>query len=501
MNKLIWSAFAMSLIFPLPLLAQTESVDDFLGLETEVLPDLKGKQRFSPQKMHQTSSWNVTEEQVEQDSAPLKGQQHSLIAWDRIDPDNWMDIQQWLNDRKIKDKTPDWKIRLRDDRQNEHVGKVLTCVGSCEVFRGTNKAAVQHLSRIDEGDELRTGTDTTAWVFLMDGTLVRIGPDSSLSFQEINWSPDQVFFLMRLNQGHAYWHPREKSAYPVELGPETDAISLPLLVRESNQQWFEREVFQKQTDFERSLEAALLEEKAVLLQIAKLNAYRSAREADSLPASKVMMVAPNVTIIAKDTSFDLFHYPGGKSHFKARREGDIAVNLRGYSDTDTHKISDLSWFEVEPKGRSYEKVSSITGKLEITELLTRRIRTLELAREVWLEKYTLPVLGLLKRPAELAKTHGYYAWGDEMEKRYNFLIEYTRRIETTNLRSMENLLTKLEGSGVEVKKEMDDSHYKAALSSYLMQLKLRYRSLRTQVREMNDLQYYVWILRHGKKKD
>lgn len=502
MKKLFWSAFAMSLVLlPLGSFAQTEAVDDFLGLESEVLPDLKGKQRFSPRDLHQTPDWNVSEKQVEIDSKPLKNQKYSLIPWDRIDPEAWMDVQVWLRERGIKDKIPNWKLRLRDDRQFEHVGKILQCRGSCEVYRGTMKASVQHLSRLDEGDELRTSEDTVAWVFLIDGTLIRIGPKSSVSFQEINWSRDQIFYLVRLNQGHIYWHPREKEDYPLELSPETDAFSLPLMVREANQQFFERDIFQKQTDLQRSLETTMLEETAITQQIARINELRNSTAALSIPKAKVMLVAPNVTAISSLTSFDIFHYPGGKSYFKARKSGDLSINLRGYSDTATHKIEDLSWHEVEPSGRSYEKVSSVTGQLEITELLTRRIKSIELAREIWLQQYTLPILSSLGTPEELATKHGYFVWGPDIQQRFSFLLEYTRRMETTNLKSMENLLEKLQAIGEVNQKEMDDGHYQAALNSYLLQLKKRYINKRMQVREMSDLQYYVWILRNDKNKN
>jgi hypothetical protein len=92
-------------------------------------------------------------------------------------------------------------------------------------------------------------------------------------------------------------------------------------------------------------------------------------------------------------------------------------------------------------------------------------------------------------------------WGTDIQQRQNFLLEYTRRMETTNLKSMENLLAKLETNGEFNQKEMDDGHYQAALNSYLLQLKKRYINKRMQVREMNDLQYYVWILRNGKNKN
>lgn len=505
MKKLFWSAFAMSLCLnPLFVWSQTEGIDDFFGLESEVLPDLKGKQRFSPRDLHEKSEWNVEEKQVELDTDRLKGQGHSLIPWETLDPEVWLSYDRWLNERTLKDKMPDWKLRLRDDRQMEHVGKILQCRGKCEVYRGSMKAKVQHLSRINEGDELRTEVDSVAWVYLMDGTLLRVAPKSSVSFLEINWSKDEVFHLVRLHQGHVYWHPRDPKDYPLELNPETDSFNLPLMIREANQASFERELFQKQSDLARSEEVMRLEDGAIAAQIQKLNELRAKNNSQKLPVTKVMMVAPNATLVSKLTSFDLFHFPGGKSHFKKRNslEGhELTLQLRGYTASDKTPITEEAWFEVEANGRSHTQVEKVTGALEITELLTRRIKTIELAREIWLDKYTAPVVGALANPKELAIQHGYTFWGEELNKRYDFLSEYTRRMETTNLKSMDNLLSKIEGNGEIVQKEMSDDHYRAALSYYMRDLKTRYTDKRMQVREMNDLQYYIWILRHGKKQN
>lgn len=506
MNKLFWSAFAMSLcLMGNHAFSQTENLDSFLGLDSEILPELAGPQKFTPKEMHQKTEWNVQEKEVEVDTEkPLKGQSYSLTPWETQDPQEFLSIDKWLIERELKDKAANWKLRLRDDRQSEHVGKVLQCKGKCEVYRGVMKAKVEHLSRVDEGDEFRTGEDSIAWLYLMDGTLVRIGPSSAVSFQEINWSKKEVFHLVRIHQGHIFWHPRNSKEFPLELAPETDAISLPLMVRESNQAFFERDLFKKQSDFQRSAELMKLEESAITLQIQKLNELKTSNNSVLPPTTRVMMVAPNTTLVGSQVSFDLFHYPGGKSFFKKRlaQEGhEMQVHMRGYSSTESSPVSEEAWYEVDVTGRDVSKVAEVTGALEITELLTRRIKTFELAREIWLTKYTQDVVKMMNDPKQLAITHGYSLWDETLDHRYGFLLEYTRRMETTNLRSMDNLIKKLEGSGESIQKEMSDSHYKVALNFYLRDLKTRYMSDKMQVREMNDLQYYVWILRHGKKQN
>jgi hypothetical protein len=59
---------------------------------------------------------------------------------------------------------------------------------------------------------------------------------------------------------------------------------------------------------------------------------------------------------------------------------------------------------------------------------------------------------------------------------------------------------RLAEKGESITRELGDGHYRAALNFYLKGLKARYTNKKLQVREMNDLQYYVWILRHGKQQ-
>jgi hypothetical protein len=503
MKKLVLSAFAMSLWTVSGIgFSQTNDVDEFLGLKEEgtnivVLPELQGQQKFTPRNFHQTESWNVHEQQVELDKEPLKGQTYSLVPWSTQDPEAWLDIDQWLIERATKDQIPDWKIRLRDDTQLEHVGKILHCHGHCELYRGTKKVLARHLSGVTEGDELRTDKDSTAWVFLMDGSLARLGSESSISFQEISWTKTQVFHLVRLNQGQVFWHPRAKAELPLDLSPETDAISLPLMIREANQEQFERQRFQKQTDGQRMGEHLNLDEDAIKDQVQRINELRKAHETLE---TKVMMVSSNATISSTNIGFDFVHIPGGKSYVKKRPAvaNDFTLHLRGYTLTDAVSLDEAQWVEIEPNGRAYHKLTSPPGYLQIVELMTSRIKSLELARELWIEKYSLPILKNLGDPKKVAVEFGYHVWGEDLHRRIEFLTEYTRRIETTNLKSMENLLKKREDHGDTIKRELSDEIYRISLTHYLLGLKKRYHVKRMQVREMNDLQYYVWILRNGK---
>jgi hypothetical protein len=214
-----------------------------------------------------------------------------------------------------------------------------------------------------------------------------------------------------------------------------------------------------------------------------------------------MVVSPNASVTSSQASFDYLYYPGGKTYFKKRTlelGEEFTLHLRGYTDHTDYLIDKTEWYEVQGNGRSYSQLVEIPYHLQITELITKRIKTIELARELWVKEFTIPMMKVADKAELLARNFGYHLWGDEFTKRQQFLVEYTRRIETTNLRSLENLLTKLEDSGEMVKKDLADDHYKATLKHYLLGLKSRYDRKSLRVTEMNDLQYYVWILKNGK---
>ena len=136
-------------------------------------------------------SWAQVQQEDQQvkdmhDPFIYKGQERSLVQWRDLDPKIWLDYKAWEVERAYRDQNPQWRIELRDILLSELVGKVVSCIGTCKIYRGKVFVNASYRSKIYEGDEIQTTEDSYAWVFLMDGTLVRIAPKSSISFKEIN---------------------------------------------------------------------------------------------------------------------------------------------------------------------------------------------------------------------------------------------------------------------------------------------------------------------------
>ncbi len=504
---LIQSAFALSLALHVEAWAQDDldNVTSFLGIDEEVAPDFIGPQRFTTEKLHENTEWRVRPEEVEIDKEPLKGQGYSIIPWKDQSPEEFLNIHTWIFERGIKDKEPDWKVRTRNLRHLELMGKFLSCVGKCSIYRGNNQAKVNYLSRVFEGDEVQIGADSYAWIYLMDGTIARLASDTSVNFQEINFSKEKVFVLLRLNHGHVFWHPKNSEELVADTSPETDGGSLPLNVREANQQYFERARYQdKRPEWTHLMETSSLDENAIKDQFKKINEFRADHKKFKDIKSQIMLVAPNVTVVSHDASFDLLYILAGKAFVKKRtlREGDeFSLQMRGYLTAAPVVVTDLNWIEISETGRDQVALSDPPGPLQVTELLTKRIKTFELARELWFKNWSADIFTAMNDPKKLAIDHGYVLWEKGMNQRFEFLSEYTRRIETTNLRSVENLLKRSETEYKKIVVTLNDNHYRASLNHYLKGLKTRYTDKKMEVREMNDLQYYVWILKHGKFKN
>ncbi|HLW56841.1 MAG TPA: hypothetical protein VKY27_05615 [Bacteriovoracaceae bacterium] len=429
----------------------------------------------------------------------IKGQPASLMDWEQ-DPEESLDIKKWMLQSQIESETPDWLVRLRHSRQLEMVGKILSCSGSCQILRGTSSVQGQYLSQLVEGDELVNAEDSTAWVYLMDGSLLRLAAKTTVTFQEINFSKDEVLIYLKLLEGHVHYLPRTKVEEKVDLGPQTDAHSLPLMLEVANEAHFEREIFQGQTEAGHLSEYLFYGKHSKNHQFKFLNELRKKNNEGSLIKTTLLMAAPNMTVTSQGSAFDMMYLLGGKGYIKKRGEGHLDLSLRGYTRLTSYTITDDQWLEVIENGRGFDQVETVSKDLQLLELLTKRIVSFKVAQEVWYESFTKPILASLDSGKKMAENFGYFLWDERLAERRTFLEEYIRRLETTHLQSLSNLISKMENRGEVIAKTPTNVYYKKALDSYIWSLKTQYSFDKMQIRETNNLQYYVWILKNVKAK-
>jgi hypothetical protein len=464
-------------------------------------------------------SWVLQDKvKIDTDHIQFKGQDYNIIQWDKLKHESWLDFHTWKGVRKFRDKNPNWKLLEREREHKEIVGRVISCIGECRIYRGKKFSNGAYLSIIKEGDEISTQKNSYLWLFLMDGTLVRISPETSMSFNEINISNKKFFYYTRLNAGHIMWYPRISALYEPSKLTDTDPLFLPLKIGEANIEYFNSKEYKSLSDEEKKLES-INPINARVEQYEKINELIIQNNKIGKKDVEVFMVLPNGTFSSKNSVLDVFTELGNNTYVRSRdiREylshktpykQHLFLSFRGYNNERTVKLQTGAWYEVGMEGRSYKEVDLSDIKFKRMEYLTSRIPTMLMARELLIQKYSK---GLLKKTnyEDFAFDQGYRLWDYlgpndpaskkfELNARKSFLIEYTRRVETTNLRSVFKLLDKLEEEGELNIEGFTDKYYQKAVDAYSFHLNHSFNEEGELLKEYNKSQYYIWLLKNAK---
>lgn len=407
----------------------------------------------------------------------------SQIRWHALSVTDWLDINRWVE-------AQDNPTRRRAfPRDPERIGTVISCIGDCQLRRGLASNHLRWLSQVEEGDEVHTGADSYLWMMLVDGTLVRLAPQSTLGLQEVNWGEKKVFFHAHLQRGYMYWYPRTRELMQVEAMTETDRLFLPVMDREANLEFFQAAQKRDATEMTRLKAVADHGELARSSQYEELNKRIIANNFNPpWNHHEALLTTPNGTIHTQAMPVTMFYAPAGRAYLKVARhpgeKSDMKVTreasffFRGYVNTDEEKLVEDQWMEISPDGRAIQPLAEVPPLLGASEVLPRRIPTIMLVREHWVAK------GLAGE---------FMPWTDvQINQRINFLKEHVRRLETTNLRALQRLIPTPD-------EQFDERYMSLALESYLFNVKRRYGFSRASVPDMIPLHYYGWVLRNARQ--
>lgn len=439
-----------------------------------------------------------------------KGQGHSMIQWDQQKAENWTDFELWKKDIYLKDQLPNWRQVLREQGLKESVGRVLQCVGSCLVETGEGSSRAIFRSNINELEDVRTEKDSYAWIFLYDGTMVRLSPNTSITFKEINIGRKENFFHLRINYGNVLWLSRQKSMYRNNSERETDLLFMPLDLYEANSKTVIADVNEDNL-FEYLEKSTRKKNRVTLLNelIATNNSFAENKN------TRAMIVMPNGTILAKNPSMEFIVLVGGKSYYKRRDRKqldlkgetdatEVEVFYRGFENYESTNPELATWYELNKNGRKSSFVSSNLKRLfAMGEFVTKRMSTIMVARELLIKRYSKFAFADMSR-LELARDFGYRQWvhnkgkrSSEIDQRIEYLKEYTRRMETTNILASK----KIKGQYVASRKVQRGSVYTNHFYTRAINTYLRRGDATTaqtvDYRELNSTRRPLWKRMHA----
>ncbi|MBI2520514.1 MAG: hypothetical protein HYV97_08850 [Bdellovibrio sp.] len=407
----------------------------------------------------------------------------SYIRWERINTDTWLNFQDWKRESALKDQNPQWRTNRQDLAMQENIGRVLHCIGFCRIYRGEGFGNVEFRSRFQEGDEIVTMKNSYMWVVLLDGTMVRISPETSLTMKEINLSPKEIFYHVRLNAGQIIWLSRKLTAPSIKADRETDPLFYPVPLYVANK------TIDRIPVKEGELFNSLISPSPAFAQAIRLRDFMSKNTSYMKnKKTKTFLVMPNGTVKGESLTGEFIVLLGDKSMIKIypdslhhdENNGAVAeipaptFFYRGHENTTTENLEKGKWYVVDPKGRSLGDLPEEEQKtMGLGEFFISQIPTLMLVREMMMQQYTKPFFSL---PPTLDLFGGwqYRMWNrpslkeDELKKREDFLVEYTRREETTGLLVAKKFRAKMEAKG-EVFNAMSygPNFYHLAIDSYM----------------------------------
>ncbi len=466
----------------------------------------------APRILLHTDQWQVKPSKIDSDGVRYKGQAKSLIEWNEMDHVKWLDFNYWKQQRQQRDISPDWKIKFRQAQQVELIGRVLKCVGECRLYRGENYVNAQYLSRLKEGDELVTAEDSYAWLVLGDGSIARVSPKTSLTLNEFNLGKSSAFYFVRLNHGHIHWQVRKLGSFKKQNLAETDLLFYPLMQMDANREKFSQDEYRQMNEKQRLLYFTR-KNFGHKSQYEELNSYLVDNDTYlSKVDTKVFMVTPNSSFLVTNAHFDVFYSINSHTHFRFKkylngfeskdtRKISVSAFLRGYNNTKQEDLVSSEWYEIDSNGSVIEE-KNLERVYNSIDLFTKRTPTIHLAREILLKSRFKYLYQAQLQTKDLIVEHGYRLWDDdsidedyagETLRRIEFLKEYTRRVETTNLFSLKKVFKS------KILDEFDSEYYSYALKSQIEKLKTQYSKKRMVIPELKEIEYYIWTLKYAKK--
>lgn len=406
------------------------------------------------------SSYSQTFQNEDQSFRSYKGQRKSYLDWSKINPFTWSNYFLWYKDCKVKEATPLWRIHLRDTSHRERMGRSISCIGKCTLYRDRGKIGLKHLSLIIEGDEIETFENSYLWVFLFDGTVFRLGPSSRMRLNELIWGPKETLYYVHFSRGLLHWKSRDGSFLPPSHLMETDTLFLPLPLKEANPP-------PPTYPTPKSFLDGRLQQKRHLSEINELikknNHWAMKRY------TKTLLVAPNGTFLGKNLQINLFHQINKSSLFQSIDKSKVF--FRGLFNEKSAQLEPKAWYEMGHKGRELTPLEQAPPELSKALLNTKRPFTIIKAREIFLNKYSKKIFQTLS-PKKLATMHGVRLWqgessfpNQEMGRRLQFLLQYTRKEQTHFLRSSAKIFPTKDHEA-----KFSEKYYKKAYFHYLKQL-------------------------------
>ena len=442
----------------------------------------------------------------------FKNASRRIIKWQQKNPEEWLSLESWISEADQKQNFNAWKIQQMENNLEETVGRVLATSGGVQIFRGEEYAFFRPSwrSRLQEGDEIQTSEGGALWLMLMDGTLLRVAPHSSVSLNEINLGVDGIFYHFRVNYGNIFIMARSTDYLKEQDLMETDTIFFPLEFWQAHTSILpvigEQESLAKFVEMKKNQKNKFRRLNTLIMEN---NQYFVTKKNHLLLSfANGTIWGDNLTlevIVLDRNSAYLKLYPPDRYYESSSQEATVAkMFFRGRSNIQEVELATGQWFEINPLGTQLTDFPEGETKFLFHDLITRRIPTLLIARELMMRQYLGAILHGEIDKLQIAKNSGYKLWGSlkeansDLSERAQFLIQYIRRVETSTILEGQRLARKVELKGGSLEKmEYDQRFYTSSMGSYYSSMKELHPQSFFDRPPMNSTKKKFWSILHG----
>ena len=330
-----------------------------------------------------------------------------------------LDLTRWKDRRNRLDVVGDIEARRYDFRTRRPlIGRILLKVGDVRVLRESGTLRGSSVSFLYEGDIIETMSTGGAWIVLIDGSLLRLSPHSSISLSSFIFNSEKMQFYIRLNQGELYSKVRRPRDFDTTKERFSDLKYSPVFGAEKLNDIllkFNRSLYKTGKLSEQSLKNMLdLYLDNISFQSTKTN-------------SSLVFYTNQIIVEQKDSVGHLFEVYG-KTFFKFYGENfseNKEVSMVSF-EKSVKNYKNKIWYEAVPGELS--ETDFMKDKELAIKLATASINPIFVLREKFLEAYGHPYFNFSKFPT-LKYSNSF--WGDQIEKREQFVDSYFRRTEAS----------------------------------------------------------------------
>ncbi len=432
-------------------------------------------------------------------------QNRSIIDWHTIDENKWLDLEEWKKSLAWKEQFGEWKHYIQELNLIEPIGHILECVGKCVIYRGGKNSAFSPVvkSKILERDEFMTKDHSYAYLYLQNGTLLRLSPKTSISLNEINITPQGSFLYIRINYGEVLAIPRVENKFVVRDRPETDVIFYPLTFYEAHIDIQDRTKFKDEELFNYVLLRKHYNKKYEYLNSLIEENSKVKHQTRILFASAngnlLLHNAIADIIVLKNSSMYFQVRSGVEYYYKDEPEGvDGYFISREEESAEGENIELGKWYQVSLQDSDLQEYPEGKKRFYMPSLLSKRIPSILIAREMFVKMFSSFLLKKSDDAQFYAKHYGIRLWqpfggGSESDQRITFLNNFSRQIERKNIREKEVLKARFgDHFDIAFSEKYDESYYSDAVRAYLFSHKLRNNSYDLKTGALNSTKKKFW---------